>query len=272
MLSADATPAMLIAVQSPKVNHANCRKQGKMKRADLAVIAPCYNEAQNIDKLVDRVEKSLAEFEGRYELILIDDASSDDTWGKIQSAAKDKPWIIIARHFKNRGIVEGWRSGLAASTAGRLVTIDADMQYRPEDITKLVAAMDESGAAFVQGWRETQVDRGALRYGLTQSFSYFLNVMFKMNLKDNKSGFVCYTREAMTEVLGFRRPFKYFQHFIAIAAHALRLKIVQVPVVFDQREAGMSFITSPIRFSIEALTDIPRALLEFRIAPRKLDS
>ncbi len=243
-----------------------------MTQARLAVIAPCFNEGQNIERLVDRVAEALKPMEGGFELVLVDDASTDDTWKKIQKCAKGRPWIVAVRHLKNRGIVEGWRSGLMAARADRLVTIDADMQYRPEDILKLNQIMDESGADFVQGWRETQVDRGILRYALTQGFSIFLNLVFHMNLKDIKSGFVCYTRHAMTEVLNYHRPFRYYQHFIAIAANALGLKIAQTPVVFDRREAGESFITRPLRFSMQALTDIPKALLEFRLAPRKLRS
>jgi phenylacetate-CoA ligase len=78
-----------------------------------------------------------------------------------------------------------------------------------------------------------------------------------------------YKREVLADVLEDRAHYKYFQHFITIAATARRYKIVQVPVTFDERFSGESFIESPLMFSIEAAMDIPRALWEYRINRRK---
>lgn len=230
---------------------------------DLAVIAPCFNEEPNILALSERIGAALAGHPGGFELVLVDDGSSDGTWERIREAARLHDFVVPARHEKNRGLVEGWRTGMYAAHARRLVTIDADLQYRPEDIPLLVEAMDREHADFVQGWRQTQVKRGFLRTLLTAGLSVFLNVLFGMRLRDIKSGFVLYTRESMRVVLDFHYPFRYFQHFIAVAAHASRLKIVQVPITFDPRHAGESFITQPLKFSLQALEDIPRAFGEF---------
>ncbi|MCZ7584267.1 MAG: glycosyltransferase family 2 protein [Deltaproteobacteria bacterium] len=232
-------------------------------RADLCVVAPCFNEGANVRRLVRRVGEALKDHPGGFELALVDDASRDDTWAQIEEAARAFPFVVPLRHRVNRGIVEGWRTGLSATKAPRIVTIDADMQYRPEDIPRLVRAMNASGADFVQGWRQTQVKRGFLRVFLTGGLSLFLNLAFGMRLKDNKSGFVLYRRDAMERILDFRAPFRHYQHFIAIAAHRLGLRIVQIPITFDAREHGQSFITNPVRFAIGALVDLPRALLHF---------
>ena len=235
---------------------------------DLCVIAPCFNESPNILPLVRRVGDALRTHPGGFELVLVDDASTDDTWEQIGRAAAENPFVRSLRHRENRGIVEGWRSGLLSSDAHRFVTIDADLQYRPEDIPRLVAAMDERRADFVQGWRKTQVSRGRLRAFLTWGLSGALNVLFGTRLKDNKSGFVLYTRQCLSAVLDFRFSYRYFQHFIAIAAHRLGFMIVQVPVVFDDRAAGHSFIKSPLRFSLQSLPDFPKAFWEFLIMRR----
>jgi glycosyltransferase involved in cell wall biosynthesis len=232
---------------------------------DLSVVAPCFNESPNIRPFAERVGAALADHHGGFELVLVDDASKDDTWERMQEVAAKYPFVRLARHEKNRGIVEGWRTGLMTARADRIVTIDADLQYRPEDVPRLVEAMDRHGADFVQGWRERQVRRGFLRTTLTAGLSWALNLFFGMKLKDNKSGFVLYKRKAMEEILSFHHAFRYYQHFIAIAANSLGLKIVQVPIVFDERHAGQSFITHPLRFSLQALPDIPRAIWEFRI-------
>lgn len=235
--------------------------------ADLAVIAPCFNEGPNVGALVERVGQALSGRGISFELVLVDDGSHDDTWAKICEQATAHPWVKPVRHAKNRGIVESWRSGMLATAAPRLVTIDADLQYRPEDIPTLVEVMDRENVEFVQGWRREQVGRDPLRVFLTSGLSGLLNLLFGTRLRDNKSGFVLYTRAAMTDVLDFSRPFRHFQHFIAIAAHRRGHRIRQVPVVFDERAAGVSFINAPVRFAVSALADIPRALWEFRVGP-----
>ncbi len=235
--------------------------------ADLAVIAPCFNEGPNVATLVERIGRALGGRGISFDLVLVDDGSRDDTWERIREQAASHMWVKPVRHEKNRGIVESWRSGLLATSAPRLVTIDADLQYRPEDIPMLIDVMDRENVEFVQGWRRDQVGRDRLRVLLTSGLSGLLNLLFGTRLRDNKSGFVLYTRAAMTDVLDFSRPFRHFQHFIAIAAHRRGHRIRQVPVVFDERTAGESFITAPVRFALSALADIPRALWEFRIGP-----
>jgi phenylacetate-CoA ligase len=233
---------------------------------ELSVIVPCFNEEANIPSLVRRIDSALSGFDGKFEIILIDDASRDNTWLRIQEAQKEFPFVRSVRHETNRGIVEGWWSGLQAARSERLVTIDADMQYRPEDIVRLVETMNGTGADFVQGWRETQAKRGLLRRALTAALSAALNLLFGMNLKDNKSGFVLYKRASLEKILSFRKRYRYFQHFIAIAAGHVGCRIEQIPVVFDERSAGSSFISHPLRFSLNAMLDLPRALREFRPA------
>lgn len=95
-------------------------------------------------------------------------------------------------------------------------------------------------------------------------FSRLLNLLFGMKLKDNKSGFILYRREAMQRVMAEREGFRLFQHFVAVAAHAHGLKIVEVPVAFDRRRAGTSFITNVFRFALRAFADLPLALWKFR--------
>ncbi|MBZ0272786.1 glycosyltransferase family 2 protein [bacterium] len=237
---------------------------------DLSVIAPCLNEAPNIRPLAERVGAALAAHPGGFELVIVDDGSRDATFEEIERAARDFPFVVPARHRVNRGIPESWRTGLAACRGRRVVTIDSDLQYRPEDIPRLVAAMDETGAEFVQGWRQTQVRRGLLRKVLTAGLSGLLSAMFGAgHLRDNKSGFVLYSRDALSRVLDYRRPFRYYQHFIGIAAIAHGLRIAQVPIVFDERAAGESFIHDPLRFSMRALADLPRAVMEFGVFRRR---
>ena len=237
------------------------------EKIELSVVVPCFNEAENLAALVSRTQAALAELPIAWELILVDDGSGDRTREKILAAEKADSRVRGAFHQENLGIVAGWNTGLEKSRGDFVITIDADLQYRPEDVPRLWQVMAETRADLVQGWRTpTAADDPARQRG-SQLFSRLLNFLFAMKLKDNKSGFILYRREALAEVMAERQGFRLFQHFIAVAAHARGLRIVEVPVAFDPRRAGTSFIRNVFLFALRAFLDFPRAVWKFRVRP-----
>ena len=231
---------------------------------DLSVIVPCFNEEGNIPLLLERTQKTLSEAGINGEIILVDDASSDRTAELIRAAEAERPNVRGCFHKVNQGIVGGWRTGLAASSGKYVVTIDADLQYQPEDIAVLFKAMDPALCDLVQGWRRFSSENHRIRYILSVGLSGMLNVLFGMRLKDIKSGFVLYKKEVFEDILTYKKDYLVFQHFITIAADAKGYRVRQVPVKFERRYAGESFITRPIRFSLKVLQDLPKALAEYR--------
>lgn len=233
----------------------------------LSIIAPCFNEQDNVAELarrIDLVDRSLPDV--RCELVLIDDGSRDDTWLAIQRARAQYPFIVPVRHYGNAGIVAGWKSGLAAASGEFVLTIDADLQYKPEDIPAMLAAFREHDIDLVQGARVVEQERSAIRRFFTGGLSSILNLLFGMHLKDNKSGFILYRYAVLQDILQIADKFRYFQHFIGVAAHAAGYRIFEVPIVFAPRHAGESFIRQPWRFAMRAALDMPRAIWEFRLA------
>ena len=107
------------------------------------------------------------------------------------------------------------------------------------------------------------------RYLYSRVLNSVLNMMFGMRLRDNKSGFVLCTPEVLADVLRHRMGYRYFQCFIAIAAHHHGHAIREVNVRFDKRPAGESFMSvMPLRVILGVIADLPRAFLEFRIRGR----
>lgn len=235
----------------------------------LSIIVPCYNEEKNLVPLLKRLEDTLKKIGSLYEIILIDDGSQDNTKEVIKRLSKENKNIIPKFHEKNLGIVGAWKTGLQLSSGEYIVTIDADLQYRPEDIELLYKEMENGDFDLVQGWRAFHVKQNYFRGFLSKYFSLLLNFLFSMNLNDIKSGFIIYKRACFDDILSYKYNYYYFQHFITISAYYKGYKIKQIPITFDKRYYGESFIKIPLLFSMKALLDLPKALIEFRLKRRK---
>ena len=129
---------------------------------ELSVVAPCYNEEDNVEELVARVFAMFRAHEIDGELVLVDDGSTDDTWPALRAASQEHDNVVVVSHEKNAGITEAWTTGLGTSTGRYIVTIDADMQYRPEDVPDLYRKIAGADYDLVQGWRETYKDDSLL--------------------------------------------------------------------------------------------------------------
>ena len=235
-----------------------------MSNVELSIIVPCYNEEKNIRRLWEEISKVMESSGVEWELVLVDDGSKDSTRDKLKELEKNSSRVRCVYHDTNRGIVAGWKSGLSASSGKLVVTTDADLQYLPSDILKLLDKQKQSRADLVQGWREFSMKVPFWRRIVSKFLSWALNFSFGLKLKDVKSGFVMYKREVFKDILDYRYPYREFQHFITAAAKAKGYKIEQMQVKFVERVAGESFIKRPIRFMLRVIADMPWAIREFK--------
>jgi len=235
----------------------------------LSIIVPCFNEEANVEPFVQRTLDAVA-LEGiAAEILLVDDGSRDGTAAAIDAAARRHREVRGFRHPVNRGIADCWKTAASELSAPVVLITDADLQYAPEDIPRLVRSLEAGAADIVQGRRVAEGEGTVYRTALSEAFSALLNVLFHTRLRDVKSGFLCARREVFREMLQTRYRYRRLQHFVVINAVSKGFRVRQEPVAFGPRRSGRSFITSPIRFAIGSLTDLPRAFWEFRILNRR---
>jgi hypothetical protein len=98
---------------------------------------------------------------------------------------------------------------------------------------------------------------------MSMGLSLFLDVLFLKTLRDFKSGFVLYSREAFEEVFGGRGKYRLFEHFFILSAFTRGYTVRQVPVAFKARKNGKSFIRNPLLFSCAVLAQIPGVFIDF---------
>jgi phenylacetate-CoA ligase len=237
---------------------------------ELSVVVPCFNEEANIPELAERVLGVLGLAGLRGEIVLVDDGSRDATASVIREQMRiHGERVVGCFHEHNQGLAAAWRTGVAAAHGAHVAVIDADLQYQPEDIVRLYTALLDSSVDIVQGWRSTVGRTRGGRYVLSRGLNAILNRAFGMDLRDNKSGFLCCSREVMADILVHRGRYSYWQSFIMVAAHARGYSYREIETLFLDRKQGKSFLEGhALRASVKNFVDVGTAFWEYRLRPQ----
>ncbi len=233
---------------------------------DLTVIAPCFNEEGNIAELARRTRETLEAASVTFELLLVDDASTDGTWAAIEGAEVEHPGLVRGiSQASNSGMFAAWRTGIDTAVGDVVCLIDADLQNPPEAITRLWIELHTKNVHVVQGFRSSiQWDRDA-RFISSRGLNMVLNTVFGDRARDNKSGFVMAPRAILADILDFKHDYKYPQTFIRVAARAKGYSVAETETLFQPRVVGTSFLdaTPSARIYADVLTDLVHGVGEF---------
>ncbi|MBL7115309.1 MAG: glycosyltransferase family 2 protein [Kiritimatiellae bacterium] len=129
----------------------------KAKRPEISVVAPVYNEEENVPILCEQLHAALSECGRTYEILLIDDGSTDASWERMNEAHNQYPYIRLIRLRRNFGQTAAMSAGFHESHGEMVITMDADLQNDPADIPMLMEQADK-GFDVVSGWRRKRKD------------------------------------------------------------------------------------------------------------------
>ncbi|OQA00977.1 MAG: Undecaprenyl-phosphate 4-deoxy-4-formamido-L-arabinose transferase [Planctomycetes bacterium ADurb.Bin412] len=123
-----------------------------MNRSPLySVVVPVYRSAKTLPELYERVNQTFAGMEGNYELILVEDGGGDESWQVMQSLRQRDPRVKIIRLMRNFGQHNALLAGFSFASGAYIITIDDDLQNPPEEIPKLIEAMQKQNQDVVFG-------------------------------------------------------------------------------------------------------------------------
>lgn len=234
---------------------------------DLTVIAPCFNESQNVIELTERLQKTFGKKSIHGEIVLVNDASADNTGELIDELAKRYSNVRAVHHAQNLGIARAWQSGLSVSNGIFVCLIDADLQNLPEDVGRLYQEIMFSRSDMVQGWRNHVGKLNHGRYFLSRGLNFLLNVLFGMRSKDNKSGFVICRKEVLEDILTHAHSYYHPQTLITAAAKYKGYSIREVETLFQDRIVGASYIgVFPLKTIVFTFIDALKGFFEFRLS------
>ena len=198
---------------------------------DVSVLVPAKDEAENLPLFMEQAAAAFANSTVHDEVVVIDDGSSDDTPRVLEALQKKYSFLRVARHRRQRGIADALRTGYLASRGRVLVFYPADLQYKPEDIPRLVAPILAGESDMVTGYKQGVYEKAfvsKIYNGLSRS-------LFEIPVRDLNS-VKAYRREIMEQLPV--RP-DWHRYMIVIAAEN-GFTVTEIPVPLYPRNAGVS--------------------------------
>lgn len=197
----------------------------------VSVLVPAKDEAENLPLFMEQAAAAFADSQLSYEVVVIDDGSVDGTWSVLENLVASYSFLRAVRHRSCRGIAESLRSGYLNSRGSILVFYPADLQYRPEDIPRLVAPIVAGESDMVTGFKQGEYDK-AFVSGVYNRLSRSL---FRVPVRDLNS-VKAYRREVMELIPA--RP-DWHRYMIVVAA-AQGFTVSEIPIRLYPRHAGIS--------------------------------
>lgn len=210
-----------------------------MVKPDISVIIPAKDEEPITRDTVTLVTGLLEEISGDYEVILIDDGSSDGTGAIMEDLRSRNGRIRVIHHGRNEGIGASLKSGFSLASKDIILYLDMDLPAKKDDIAKAVSLLQENGCDIVSAYRHNWRRESALHGFFSYVYNKLIILLFGVRLKD--INFACKVfRRKMLERIPVRSRTSFVKAEFLIRADKMGYKIMQFPVRFNQRKKGRS--------------------------------
>lgn len=200
----------------------------------LSVVVPAYNEEGNLPALYAALVRVLEAEAVPFEIVVVDDGSTDGTWRAIETLAGSDPRVIALRHRRNFGKARALATGFAAAVGELMLTMDADLQDDPEEVPRFLDKLDE-GYDLVSGWKQRRQDP----LGKTLPSRFFNLTVRRISgvpLHDFNCGFKLYRAGVVRTI----RLYGELHRFTPVLAHAEGFRVGELPVRHHPRRWGTS--------------------------------
>jgi glycosyltransferase involved in cell wall biosynthesis len=202
---------------------------------DVSIIVPLYNEQDNVARLCAATHEALVDMPRSYELVLVDDGSSDGTYVAAASIARADPRVRFIALARNSGQTAAMAAGMANARGKYLVTMDGDLQNDPRDIPMLVNTLEQD-YDLVAGWRMKRQDKLITRKIPSRIANWLIGKITGIPIRDNGCSLKAYRASVMRLVPLYSEMHRFIPAMSSIAG----ARIVEVPVRHHARQFGSS--------------------------------
>ena len=232
---------------------------------DLSIVIPVRDESHNITKLYDELTGALTQHGRSFEVIVIDDGSTDDTFDQLTRLQAHDPRLRVIRFRRNFGQTAAFAAGFAYARGRLVVTMDGDLQNDPNDIPGMAARAD-AGVDIVCGWRKDRKDTLITR----RIPSMIANKLISWSTGIPLHDYGCSLKVFRTEVVKPLRLYGEMHRFLPAIASQIGVRIEEVVVNHRKRESGASKygLSRTIRVVLDLVT--VKFLLSYSTRPLQI--
>ena len=205
-------------------------------KLDISVVVPLYNEEESLGELTAWIDRVARENSLSYEIILIDDGSSDGSWSEVERLKGAYPAIKGIRFARNYGKSAALYCGFAEAEGEIVFTMDADLQDSPDEIPEMRHMILEDGYDLVSGWKKKRYDPAGKRFP-SKFFNFTARVVSGIKLHDFNCGLKAYRRRVIKSIEVYGEMHRYIP---ILAKHAGYKKIGEKVVQHRERKYGVS--------------------------------
>ena len=204
---------------------------------DISVIVPLYNEEESLPELAAWIKKVMDEHQFSYEVLMVDDGSTDKSWSIVESLHNDNPCIRGIRFRRNYGKSAALNTGFEACEGEVVITMDADLQDSPDEIPELYRMIKEDGYDLVSGWKKVRYDSKLAKNIPSKFFNWTTRKMSGIQLHDFNCGLKAYRKDVVKSIEVYSEMHRYIP---LIAKWAGFNKIGEKVVVHQKRKYGVT--------------------------------
>jgi glycosyltransferase involved in cell wall biosynthesis len=217
---------------------------------DLSVVLPVYNEAEPLPSVIPELSSALRAIDGSYEIVAVDDGSTDDTLAVLHGLQEQEPNLRIVEFRRNFGQTAAFAAGFDYARGSVIVTMDADGQQDPADIARLLAKLHEGDYDLVNGWRQNRKEPLLTRKLPSTIANWLIANTSDIRLHDRG----CSLKAFKCDLVKQMNLYGELHRFIPEVASLIGVRVAEVPVNDRPRKAGRS--------KYGALSRTPRVILD----------
>ncbi len=236
-----------------KTSKKNIKVSGKSpgKKMNLSIVIPVYNEEESVGRLYTGLNKTLSKLKIKYEVILIDDGSTDGTYNELKKINKKNSFYKIIRFRRNFGQTSAMSAGFHYSIGEVIITLDADLQNDPKDIPAILKKLNE-GYDIVSGWRRERKDKAVSRRFPSIVANKIISRLSGVYLHDYGCTLKAYRKEVIENIELYGEMHRY----IPAVASRMGVSVAEIPVTHHSRKYGKSKygISRTIRVILDIIT------------------
>ena len=207
------------------------------KTLDLTIVVPLFNEAESLPELVRWINRTLDGRGWEYEIIMVDDGSTDGSWKVVRELAEADGRIHGIRFRRNYGKSAALYHGFKAAAGNVVMTMDADLQDSPEEIPEMYRMVTEDGWDVVSGWKQHRQDNKLTKNLPSKLYNATARWITGIHLHDMNCGLKAYRNEVVKNIEVYGEMHRYIPY---LAKNAGFERITEKPVHHQKRKYGKS--------------------------------